>query len=85
MLGDRPVTSKEVPVIFVAFTLVVPLYTSYPVTATLSVDAVQDKVKEVVVILEALRLVGAEGGWTSVLLLTERLEPGITSDGDEVL
>lgn len=44
---------------------VVPLYTSYPVTPTLSVAAVQDKLVVVVVVPEAVRLVGAEGAVVS--------------------
>ena len=38
---------------------------SYPVTATLSVEAVHESVTELWVILDAVKLVGAVGAWVS--------------------
>ena len=44
---------------------VVPRNTSYPVTPTLSLDVLHDRVHDVAVILDETRLVGAVGGWVS--------------------
>jgi hypothetical protein len=61
--GASPVTVADVPAMVRAF--VEPLYTSYPVTPTLSVDAVQDNATPVVVTVPTFSPVGADGGVVS--------------------
>ena len=59
--GDRPDTVAVVPVTDVA--RVLPWYTSYPVTPTLSVDADHDNEDDDVPV--TARFAGAEGGCVS--------------------
>lgn len=61
--GASPVTVADVPATVKAF--VDPLYTSYPVTPTLSVAADQLNATPVLVTVPALRLPGADGGVVS--------------------
>ncbi len=72
------------PVIFVVLCFIPFLYTSYPVTATLSVEAVHVSTNADWIILKAARLVGAVGAMLSGRLIN-KLDPGITSLGAEVL
>jgi hypothetical protein len=66
VFGINPVTSNVVsPVVDPIF--VVPLYISYSVTPTLSVDAVQDNIQLVLVIDEATNLVGTVGACMSTV------------------
>src|SRR5690606_1229995 len=61
--ATKPVIFAEVPVTVPMFVL--PWKISYPVTPTLSVEAVHESVAVVWVMFEAAKLVGAEGGCVS--------------------
>ena len=65
-----------VPVIAVVLTFVAPLYTSYPVTATLSVAPLHDKETEFEVFPEVLKIV-AVGACVSRVMAT--MAEGVTS------
>ena len=65
----RPVSEYVVPLVTVPI-CVPPLYILYPVTPTLSVDAVQESATDVCVMFEAERFVGMEGGVVSGAAVT---------------